>query len=223
MSYLLRLVVSDRPGMLGSVATAIGLTGADIVSIDVVERARGYAVDDLVVELAPGGLPDALITAAQSVPDVRVESLRPFAGPSDTHRELALIDALAGRSCQASELLADEAPRIFRSGWAVVLRANGVTPAIDATSHAAPGFDGVPLPWFPLERAEMLDPDALWVPEAWSTLGTALMAAPLGAHRAVLVGRPGGPEFRPSELLRLAHLAGITATVADAGKPHTTD
>jgi hypothetical protein len=30
----------------------------------------------------------------------------------------------------------------------------------------------------------------------------------------VLVGRPGGPRFRGSEVLRLGHLAGITATVA---------
>ncbi|CAN5125925.1 amino acid-binding protein [soil metagenome] len=220
MSYLLRLVVSDRPGMLGAVATAIGMTGADIISIDVVERALGYAVDDLVIELAPGGQPDGLITAAQSVPDVRVESVRPFSGPSDTHRELALIDALAGHSCQVAALMADEVPRIFRSGWAVVLRENGVVPFLDATSPAAPGFDGISLPWFPMDQAAVLDPDEAWVPEAWSTLGTAMMAAPLGPQRAVLVGRPGGPEFRPSELLRLAHLAGIAATVADGGRAH---
>jgi hypothetical protein len=28
-----------------------------------------------------------------------------------------------------------------------------------------------------------------------------------------LVGRPGGPRFRHSEVMRLAHLAGIAATV----------
>jgi hypothetical protein len=30
----------------------------------------------------------------------------------------------------------------------------------------------------------------------------------------MVVGRSGGPVFRRSELLRLAHLAGIAATVA---------
>jgi hypothetical protein len=46
-------------------------------------------------------------------------------------------------------------------------------------------------------------------------LGTELVAAPVGSpHRAVLVGRPGGPRFRASEVLRLTHLAGIAATVA---------
>ena len=38
MSYLLRLVVPDRPGILGAVATALGDAGVDIVSLDVLER-----------------------------------------------------------------------------------------------------------------------------------------------------------------------------------------
>ena len=56
-----------------------------------------------------------------------------------------------------------------------------------------------------------------WVPEAWDRLGVELAAVPFGAPSTVaLVGRPGGPLFRPSEVLRLAHLAGITATVQSA-------
>lgn len=58
------------------------------------------------------------------------------------------------------------------------------------------------------------------MPERWKVLGTELAAAPVGGPgRAVLVGRPGGPRFRASEVLRLAHLAGITATVS-AGRSH---
>ena len=44
MSYLLRLVVPDRPGILGAVATALGTAGVDIVSVDVLERGGGVAV-----------------------------------------------------------------------------------------------------------------------------------------------------------------------------------
>ena len=94
MSYLLRLVVPDKPGILGAVATSLGAAGIDIVSLDVLERGDGVAVDDVVVQLPPDRLPDSLITAAQSVPGVQVESLRPFAGALDTHRELQLLDAL---------------------------------------------------------------------------------------------------------------------------------
>ncbi|EUA33943.1 putative amino acid-binding ACT domain protein [Mycobacterium xenopi 3993] len=53
-SYLLRVQLVDRPGSLGSLAVALGSVGADILSLDVVERASGYAIDDLVVELPPG-------------------------------------------------------------------------------------------------------------------------------------------------------------------------
>src|SRR4051812_29652225 len=63
VSYLLRLVVPDRPGILGAVATALGAAGIDIVSLDVLERAGGVAVDDIVVDLPPDRLPGSLITA----------------------------------------------------------------------------------------------------------------------------------------------------------------
>ena len=38
MTYLLRLVLPDRPGSLGAVATALGAAGVDIESLDVIER-----------------------------------------------------------------------------------------------------------------------------------------------------------------------------------------
>ncbi|MGY2081250.1 ACT domain-containing protein, partial [Modestobacter sp. SYSU DS0657] len=53
VSYLLRLVVPDRPGILGAVATALGAVGIDIVSVDVLERRNGVAVADIVVEVPP--------------------------------------------------------------------------------------------------------------------------------------------------------------------------
>jgi hypothetical protein len=48
----------------------------------------------------------------------------------------------------------------------------------------------------------------------WRDLDTTLVAAPLGApDLVVMLGRPGGPEFRPSEVARLGYLAGIVATL----------
>ncbi|MGC1736116.1 MAG: amino acid-binding protein, partial [Mycobacterium sp.] len=44
-SYLLRVQLADRPGSLGSLAVALGSVGADILSLDVVERGSGYAID----------------------------------------------------------------------------------------------------------------------------------------------------------------------------------
>ena len=45
-SYLLRVQLADQPGSLGSLAVALGSVGADILSLDVVDRGAGYAIDD---------------------------------------------------------------------------------------------------------------------------------------------------------------------------------
>jgi hypothetical protein len=219
VSYLLRVLLPDRPGMLGAVATALGKAGADILGVDVVERSAGVAVDDLIVELPPGKLADTLVSAAVSVHGVSVESIqRYYPGASDTHRELELLESLANAPDRSAELLVAGAPRIFRAGWAVVVRYDERGPLVEAASPAAPELHDVDLPWLPLSRAEVLDPTARWVPASWRALGTELAAAPLGdPDRAVLVGRPGGPAWRPGELLRLAHLAGIAVTVAAHG------
>ena len=214
MSYLLRLVLPDRPGMLGAVATALGDVGGDILSLDVVERGPEGAVDDLVVALPPGGMADTLITSAQSVPGVVVESLRPYYGASDLHRDLELVDLLAADPEQAAAILVEHAPGVFRAGWAVLLEAG---PTVLQASAGAPELEAVDLPWLPLSSAQRLDPEGDWVPERWEVLGTELVAAPVGSpERVVLVGRPGGPRFRGSEVLRLGHLAGIVATVSAA-------
>ena len=45
-------------------------------------------------------------------------------------------------------------------------------------------------------------------------MATTLAAAPLGQPTtAMVLGRPGGPRFRPSEVARLGYLAGIVATL----------
>lgn len=215
MSYLLRLVVPDRPGALGAVATALGAVGADIISLDVVERGGDVAVDDVVVELPRDRLPDSLMTAAHQVPGVQVESIRPFAGSLSTHRELELLEELArtGEST-ANKLLVVELPRVFHCSWAAILHGPAPSCATLATSDAAPSFDGVALPWMPLTAPRLLPSDEPWLPARWRDMAIEMMATPFGGHgTAVVLGRSGGPAFRRSELLRLVHLTGIAASV----------
>ncbi|HEY3467700.1 MAG TPA: amino acid-binding protein [Amycolatopsis sp.] len=216
MSFLIRVLLPDSPGTLGAVATALGTVGADILSVDVVERGGGVAVDDLVVELPSGRLPDALITAAESVEGVEVDAVRPYAGVLDTHRELELVEEIAAQPKSGLDILAEGVPRIVRAGWAMIVE-HAETGAVRlASSSAAPETPITDLPWLPLERATVLDSEEAWIPETWKELGTELAATPLGKPgKALLVARPGGPNFRAAEVARLAHLAGIVAVVLD--------
>ncbi len=214
MSYLLRVQLPDRPGSLGALAVALGSVGADILSLDVIERGEDYAVDDLVVDVPPGALPDTLITAAERLADVRVDSIRPYTGVLDTHRELELIDRVAAASDDRLQVLVDGAPRVLRVGWSVVVTTGRHGAYRVVGSSGAPETHATEMPWMPLDLPTALDGDASWVPGVWRDMDTTLAAAPLGSSGTVLVlGRPGGPEFRPSEVARLGYLAGIVATV----------
>lgn len=209
MSYLLRVILPDRPGSLGALATAIGTTGADIVSVDIVDKYDNVAVDDIVIDLGPAQLPDAVLSAAHRLEGVSVESIRPFDGALSTHRELQLLEAMSYDPAGAGQLMVDELPRIFRSGWAVIVRRDGT---VMTRSASAPEIDVVQ-PWSQPTMARVLDPAVDQVPSDWTTLDTSLMAAAAGDEYAFVAGRPGGPDFRTSELSRLAHLVGISRSI----------
>ncbi|MFJ5870210.1 amino acid-binding protein [Dietzia maris] len=216
MSYLLRVMLPDRPGSLGSLAVALGTVDADIISLDVVDRFDGVAVDDIVVEVPHGTFPDALITAAERLDGVMVDSLRPFGGILDAHRELELIDAVAGAGAGASQLLADELPAALRVGWALVVEVTADARCrLIARGESAPMWEGGEVSVLcGLERVTALDDDG--VPAEWTAMDTSLAAAPLNSGHILVVGRPGGPSFRPSEVARLGYLTGILRSL-DAG------
>ncbi len=216
MSFLIRVVLPDRPGALGAVASALGHAGGDILSVDIVERSGGQATDDLVVELPPDRLPDSLVSAAVSVPGVRVESIRSYAGVIDPFRELELLEKLAVSGNEAPAVLADGVCKLFRAGWALILQAprrEGQDSVVLARSTAAPELTTLTCPWWPPAPARSVEPDRSWAPTSWANLDTELAVVPL-AGNALLVGRPA-LRWLPSEIIRLSHLASIAATVLD--------
>lgn len=211
----MRVHLSDRPGSLGALAVALGRVGADIISLDVVERGEGFAVDDLVVDLGARALPDTLITAAEALEGITVDAIRPYAGVLDPHHELELIDEVATTARkQQLQKVADQIPRVLRVSWCTVLSNE---PGTAWPMHGSSGVPETPpadFDFLPVRAAAEIDPEAPWVPQTWIDMDIKLAAAPLGAiGKVVLVGRPGGPDFRPSEVARLGYLCGILATV----------
>ena len=156
MSYLLRLVVPDRPGILGAVATALGEAGVDIVSLDVLERGHGVAVDDVVVDLParpaarqpdhrrPGG---ARRDGRVDPPVRRPAGHPPRAGA-------ARVAGAAPREGTSAKLLAAELPRVFHSGWAVVLACGAGVVGRRSPPRTPPRRSrALTLPWMPLHGA----------------------------------------------------------------------
>jgi hypothetical protein len=161
-------------------------------------------------------MPDTLITAAEALNGVQVDAIRPHTGLLEAHRELELIDHIAAGAGRMDKLrvLADEAPRVLRVGWCTVLHLSESGFERVVGSPGAPETVATSAPWLPLHHPTALDGDDSWVPQVWRDMDTTLAAAPLGDPTcAVMLGRPGGPGFRPSEVARLGYLAGIVATL----------
>jgi hypothetical protein len=219
-TYLLRVRLPDQPGVLGKLASALGSTGADIDSIVVVDRAPGYAVDDLVVSLPAGGLADRLVSAATSVPGVAVETVQRHHRRMRLHDELALLDAAASSSNPLA-ILAAGLPELLHVSYALIIDGAGTTGgngSILAASMAAP--DGhCRSTWLPLASPRDVSAGEVWDDPASAGPDCELAAVPFRESAALLLGRIGGPAFLPAELTRLAHLARVAQALLSAPQP----
>ena len=81
MPYLMRVELPDVPGSLGRVASAIGEAGGDIDAIEIVEKRDGFAVDDVLLEMAPGTMPDSVVSACGTLDGVSVLWINRYALP----------------------------------------------------------------------------------------------------------------------------------------------
>jgi hypothetical protein len=215
MPYLLRVELPDVPGSLGRVATAIGEAGGDIEAIEIVEkRPAGTAVDDVLLETAPGVMPDSIVSACRQLEGVSVLWISRYGAGGNLFLDLEAVEALTANPSTAPDELIDLLPITFRADWGLRVRRTGdVVKILHSTSAAPDVVDGV-VHWFPLHR-----PARLEVPEEWERwTSTLVAAAPLGdGDELVLFGRRGGPEILDSELARLGHLAGLAMSIARAG------
>lgn len=138
MRYVVRLWLPDRPGALGRVATALGSVDASLVGIDILEQGGGWAIDELVVDLAGQderggargaatevGPADQLTAALHLVDGVKVESIHPTSGVVDPRVDaLETAAELVGQRSQEDllQVLVGRVVHDLAAEWAVVLR-----------------------------------------------------------------------------------------------------
>ena len=211
MAFLLRVELPDVPGSLGALATALGGAGADIEAIEIVERRNdGRVVDDVLLELPPQVMPDALITACHALEGVSVEWISRYNAGANLSMDLEAVERFTEDPKQAITQLVEVIPATFRTDWALALnRVDGQVNVL-ASSPTAPKLVDQASAWLGITRAKVLRD----VPE-WDS--TVLAASPArdrrGGGLVVVVGRHGGPEFLASELARLGHMVSLAASV----------
>ena len=196
MSFLLRVSLPDVPGSLGRVAGAIGRAGGDIAAIEVVEKLpNGAAVDDVLLEMGPGVMPDSIVSACNAIEGVEVLWISRYAAAGNLFLDLEVVEELTLHPGEALERIVDLLPVTFRVDWAARVRRDG---HVVRATEPAPAV----VTWVDLDRPSRLpDEDE-----------TVLCGAPLDGDLIVL-GRQGGPEFLDSELARVGHLLGLARTI----------
>ena len=202
MPYLLRVELPDVPGSLGRLASAIGEAGGDIEAIEIVEKAHnGVAVDDVLLETAPGSMPDSIVSACNALDGVEVVWISRYAAGNNLFLDLEVVEELTTAPDVALERLVDMLPVTFRCEWGAWVRPGG---------EVLRGTEGAPstVPYVESDRPVRLE---------GSEGDDVRCAAPLTGKEIVVIGRRGGPEFLDSELARLGHLAGLAASIAQRG------
>jgi hypothetical protein len=211
--FLLRLIIPDRPGSLGTVSTALGEVNADIHAIEIVEHrssrpgGAATALDDVLLELPHHVLPDTLVTACHKLDGVRVVWISRYNAGASLRLDLETVEAMTKEPKGAVARLVELVPETFRCDWALA-----VSPAPDGraellgASATAPDVPPDAAEWITAVRSAQ----RLAEHPAWE--GTVLAAAPLGAG-VVVIGRRGGPDVLDSELARFGHLCALADAI----------
>jgi len=219
MLLRLRVKLPDRPGSLGQVARTLGVTGADIVQMVVLERIGGRAVDDFTV-IWPAAAPvDRILAGLGAIPGVSVEGVwRSVGAPAVGGADAELVGQVAANPSDGIATLVDAVPGQVSADWAAVLAVpvDWARTGEDGDSAAALVYASwrAPQPFHapdvtPLRSRSFDGPD-----------GTRYAAAPFGRAGLILLVARGGaeaalpaPGFHVTEVDRLAQLVRASAVV----------
>jgi hypothetical protein len=208
----LRVNLPDQPGALARITQAIARTGADVISVAVLESDGGRATDDFRLRWPDGKSSKALTDAVGSVLGVELVGCRRTRWLLDGRPDLDLLTYLIAVPERGMETLVDMAPAALDADWAELrppARRLAALYTSSPTSHDELAPDSMPV------RAAGCSDEV----RAWAYF-------PLMPLRSVLViGRDGGPPFLRSEIaqaervldLAMKTLEGVLRRSPDSG------
>jgi hypothetical protein len=221
MLLRVRVTLPDRPGTLGQVARTLGVSGADIVQVVVLERLGGRAVDDFTVVWPGASRVERLLAGLAAIPGVRVDGVwRAIGAPTTTGQDAELLAQVAANPTDGVATLVDAVPGLLAADWAVA----AVVP-VDWASRTGSGFGGGGEAT--IGHASWRAPVPLRLPEV-TPLRARSMTGADGSHYAVApFGRAGlvlvvarehtdpltAAAFHSTEVDRLAQLVRASAVI----------
>jgi hypothetical protein len=135
MLLRVRVTLPDRPGALGQVARTLGVAGADIVQVVVLERLGGRAVDDFTVVWPGAARVERLLAGLAAIPGVQVDGVwKAIGAPVNGGHDAELLAQVAGNPADGLATLVDAVPGLLAADWA----AAAVVPADWAVRSGAP-------------------------------------------------------------------------------------
>ena len=143
-TFVVRVWLPDRPGVLSQVTGRIGDALGDVVGIEILERGGGMAIDELTVALPDPSYLDPLVAGLLRVDGVAVEDVRrvPADRPDGALAVLSTAAEIVAAPADDRLLVAcGSLRRLLDADWAVAMRLDDCVP--QATDVAAPDLDWV--------------------------------------------------------------------------------
>lgn len=227
MLLRVRVTLPDRPGSLGQVARTLGVAGADIVQVVVLERVGGRAVDDFTVVWPGAARVDRLMAGLAAVPGVRVDGLwRAIGAPVSGGHDAELLAQVASSPSEGLSTLVDAVPGLLAADWAAALVVSADWPLRAGVSTPADptGADAVILDDSSVVYTSWQAPDPLFLPEvtplrarAMEGLdGTKYAVAPFGRAGLVLVVARTIDEELPAAAFHITEVERVAQLVKAA-------
>src|SRR3954469_14872398 len=116
---LLRVELPNVPRTPGRLPTAVGAAGGDIEAIEIVEkRLDGTDVDDVLLDMVDGTMPDSVVSACNAVDGVRVLWISRYLAGGNLFPDLEVVESLTADPSSALDSVVTMLPVAFRCEWA---------------------------------------------------------------------------------------------------------